>query len=130
MDVSLFDFDLPEDLIALRPVNPRDSARLLVVCEDGSIEHRVIRDLPELLRKGDMLVVNDTKVIRARLRGRRTPKPGVAGEGPSIEIMLHKRTALDSFLAFARPARKLSEGDVLRLGQSLDAQIVSCGEAG
>jgi S-adenosylmethionine:tRNA ribosyltransferase-isomerase len=130
MDVSLFDFDLPDELIALRPASPRDSARLLVVREDGIIEHCTVRDLPELLKRGDALVVNDTKVIPARLRGCRAPKLGAAGEGPSIEIMLHKRTALDRFLAFARPARKLSEGDALRLGQSIDARIVSRGEAG
>jgi S-adenosylmethionine:tRNA ribosyltransferase-isomerase len=130
MDVSLFDFDLPEALIALRPASPRDSARLLVVREDGGIEHRIVRDLPELLRRGDTLVVNDTKVIPARLRGRRAPRPGIAGEGPSIEIMLHKRVAPGRFLAFARPAKKLSEGDALRLGQSLHATVSSRGEAG
>ena len=66
MRVEEFDFDLPEDLIALRPAVPRDSARLLVVRENGAVEHRIIRDLPDLLRAGDHLVVNDTRVIPAR----------------------------------------------------------------
>ena len=74
MDVSLFDFDLPEELIALRPASPRDSARLLVVRADGALEHVHVRDLPNYLRERDMLVVNDTKVIPARLRGRRLPR--------------------------------------------------------
>src|SRR5580658_5516536 len=99
MDVSLFDYDLPEDRIALRPASPRDSARLLVVHADGSLVHAHVRDLPEFLRAGDLLVANDSKVIAARLRARK----GMAG--PAIELLLHKRTAPDRFLALARPAR-------------------------
>src|SRR5690348_7009316 len=71
MDVSLFDFELPEERIALRPAHPRDSARLLVVHADGTLRHAQVRDLPDLLRAGDVVVVNDTKVIPARLHGRR-----------------------------------------------------------
>ncbi len=71
MRVDEFDFDLPEQLIALRPAVPRDSARLLVVREDGNCEHRTVRDLPQLLRAGDVLVVNDSKVIPARMKGLR-----------------------------------------------------------
>ena len=74
MRVDVFDFDLPEERIALRPVSPRDAARLLVVFPDGSLEHRQIRDLPHLLRKGDTLVLNDTKVTPARLHGTRTAR--------------------------------------------------------
>src|SRR5690242_17969587 len=118
MDVSLFDFDLPDELIALRPANPRDSARMLVVREDGRTEHALVRDLPEFLRAGDTLVLNDTKVIPARLRGVRV---GRNDAEPKIEIMLHRRIAPDAFLAFARPARKLEAGDGLALGQSLEA---------
>ena len=70
MRVDAFDFDLPEELIALRPASPRDAARLLVVREKGTREHRGVRELPELLREGDVLVVNDTKVFPARLHGR------------------------------------------------------------
>ncbi len=71
MDVSLFDYDLPDDRIALRPASPRDSARMLVVRPDGSLVHAHIRDLPEFLRAGDLLVANDSRVIAARLRARK-----------------------------------------------------------
>ena len=130
MDVSLFDFDLPEDLIALRPARPRDSARMLVVHPDGALEHRHVRDLPDYLNAGDALVVNDTKVIPARLHGRRGPRAGQGGDGPKIEVLLHRRLAPNRFSAFARPARKLLAGDRLHLGQSLDAEVVVRGEAG
>src|SRR5438552_18937438 len=101
MRVSEFDFDLPQSLIALRPASPRDSARMLVVREDGSFAHAHVRDLPDWLLDGDTLVLNDTKVIPARLYGRRV---GRGATEPKIEILLHKRIALDSFRAFARPA--------------------------
>jgi S-adenosylmethionine:tRNA ribosyltransferase-isomerase len=130
MDVSLFDFELPEDLIALRPARPRDSARMLVVHADGTLEHKHVRDLPDYLTAGDALVVNDTKVIPARLHGRRAPRQGQDGEGPKIEILLHRRLAWNRFSAFARPARKLVAGDRLHLGLSLDAEVASRGEAG
>src|ERR1700748_208901 len=87
MDVSLFDFDLPEECIALRPASPRDSARLLVVHPDGRLEHRHMRDLPDYLTAKDALVVNDTRVIAARLRGQRLRPTGPAG----IEILLHRK---------------------------------------
>ncbi|MDE3116282.1 MAG: tRNA preQ1(34) S-adenosylmethionine ribosyltransferase-isomerase QueA [Pseudomonadota bacterium] len=130
MDVSQFDFELPEELIALRPASPRDAARLLVVHEDGRFEHAQVRDLARFLSAGDCLVVNDTKVIPARLHGRRAPRPGVAGEGPKIEVTLHKRTAPDRFLAFAKPARKLAVGDAVRLGETMDAAVAARGEGG
>lgn len=130
MDVSLFDFDLPDERIALRPASPRDSARMLVVHADGRLEHAQVHDVPSFVKRGDALVVNDTKVIAARLFGRRAPKPGVEGGGPKIEVMLHKRVAANSFLAFARPARKLSEGDQLHLGQMLEAIVTRRGEGG
>ena len=79
MNVSLFDFDLPAERIALRPAEPRDSARMMVVREDGDVAHARIRDLPKFLRAGDLVVVNDSKVVRARLRARR-PARG-AGDG-------------------------------------------------
>ncbi|MBN9543862.1 MAG: S-adenosylmethionine:tRNA ribosyltransferase-isomerase, partial [Alphaproteobacteria bacterium] len=112
MDVSLFDFELPEDRIALRPASPRDSARLMVIYPDGRIEHRRVSDLPEYMASGDAIVVNDTRVIPARLRGLRLRDTGPAG----IEILLHRRLASNRFAALARPARKLAPGDVLALG--------------
>ena len=99
MDVSLFDFDLPEDRIALRPASPRDSARLLVVHSDGKLEHRLVSDLPEYLKRGDALVVNDTRVLAARLHGIRLRDTGPA----KIEILLHRRLGPDRFSALARP---------------------------
>jgi len=128
MDVRQFDFDLPDALIALRPAEPRDSARLLVVHADGRIEHATVRDLPGLLRCGDSLVLNDTKVIQARLRGVREGR----GSGPEakIELLLHRRLAPDRFAALARPARKLAPGDALHLGTSIRARVEARGEAG
>jgi S-adenosylmethionine:tRNA ribosyltransferase-isomerase len=130
MDVSLFDFDLPEDRIALRPASPRDSARMLVVHADGSLSHAHVRDLPDYLRAGDALVLNDTKVIPARLHGRRAARAGFAGEGPKIEVLLHKRLAPNKFAAFARPARKFLPGDRVHLGQMLEAIVTARGAAG
>lgn len=122
MDVSLFDFDLPEELIALRPASPRDSARMLVVRENGELEHAFVRDLPRYLHGGDAMVFNDTKVIPARLRGHRMAR----GDGPTakIEITLHKRIAPDRFLGFAKPARRLSPGDRLQLGQTIEVDVI------
>src|SRR5215510_13713882 len=104
MDVDLFDFELPEAQIALRPADPRDSARLMVVGADGTIAHRAMRDLPDYLEPGDALLVNDTRVIPARLHGRRLRDTGPA----RIEILLHRRLASDRFSVLARPARKLA----------------------
>ena len=123
MRVDEFDFDLPPNLIALRPIAPRDAARLFVVREDGSHEHRTVRDLPDLLRAGDVLVMNDTRVIPARLTGLRLPRG--EGEGAAIEITLHKRVSESSFRAFARPAKRLKPGDRIRLGKTLDGVIAA-----
>jgi S-adenosylmethionine:tRNA ribosyltransferase-isomerase len=125
MDVSLFDFDLPEERIALRPVSPRDSARLLVVHADGRLEHRHIRDLPDYLGTADALVVNDTRVIPARLKGQRLRPSGPAG----IEILLHRRLGPDRYSALARPARKLLPGDDLIFG-ALKAKVAARGDGG
>jgi S-adenosylmethionine:tRNA ribosyltransferase-isomerase len=110
MRVDAFDFTLPEELIALRPAEPRDSARLLHVRPGGApeLDDRRVRDFPDLLRPGDVLVFNDTRVIPARLAGRRIGR----GEGaPRVEITLHKRVEPVLWWAFARPARKLASGD-------------------
>lgn len=111
MDVGLFDFDLPEDRIALRPASPRDAARLLVVRPDAPepLQDRGIRDLVSLLEPGDALVLNDTRVIPSRLRGRRFR----GADSARVEIMLHKRESEDRWLAFARPAKKLALGETV-----------------
>ena len=120
MRVDLFDFDLPPQLIAGRPAVPRDSARLLEVA--ASLRDCVVRDLPMLLDPGDLLVFNDTRVIPARLFGRR----GTAG----IEVTLHKCTAAARWRAFARPARKLKPGDVVIFGAGLSATVTDKAEGG
>lgn len=103
MRVDLFDFELPQDLIALRPVSPRDSARLLSVCGSEPFADRSVSDLPELLQPGDVLVFNDTRVIPAQLEGRR-------GEA-KIGATLHKRLDLRRWQAFIRNAKRLKSGD-------------------
>jgi S-adenosylmethionine:tRNA ribosyltransferase-isomerase len=125
MDVGLFDFDLPEDRIALRPAVPRDSARMLVVHADGRLEHKSVRDLPDYLRTGDALLLNDTRVIPARLFGQRLRDAGPA----KIEILLHRRLAPDRYAVLARPARKLAVGDALAFGD-LKAEVAGRGGNG
>jgi S-adenosylmethionine:tRNA ribosyltransferase-isomerase len=129
MRVDQFDFDLPEERIALRPASPRDSARLLVVASDGTLTHAHVRDLPRFLGVGDALVLNDTKVIPARLRGIRLARADVVTT-PKIEVTLHKRIAPDRFLAFAKPARKLEVGDRLLLGSTIETTVSVRGEGG
>ena len=134
MRTDLFDFDLPPDSIALRPVEPRESACLLVVRPGDGLEDCTVRDLPDLLRAGDQLVVNDTKVIAAQLSGRRV---GGATE-PRIDATLIKRLDGSRWQALVRPARKLAEGDLVRFGNegrvcllgNLDATVEAKGEAG
>jgi S-adenosylmethionine:tRNA ribosyltransferase-isomerase len=114
MDVGLFDFDLPDSCIALRPAQPRDAAKMLVVRPGAPLpfSDHVVSDLPGLLRSGDVLVLNQTRVIPSRLYGMRLKGEG----GARVEIMLHKRESAGRWLAFARPAKKLTIGDVVRFG--------------
>ena len=137
MRTDLFDFELPPDRIALRPSAPRDAARLLVVRPGATPEccDRGVRDLPDLLRAGDAIVVNDTKVIPARLRGRRI---GRGATEPVIEATLHQHLDGSRWRAFAKPAKRLSPGDLVRFGSEgnvcflgqLDATIEAKGEGG
>lgn len=113
MRVDLFDFELPQDLIALRPAVPRDSARMLVVRGGGAFADRIVRDLPDLLEPGDVLVFNDTRVIPAQLEGRR-------GEA-RIGATLHKRIDLRRWQAFVRNAKRLREGDLVEFGAGVTA---------
>src|SRR4051794_15973248 len=108
MRTDLFDFSLPPERIALRPVRPRDGARLLVVRPGARLEDRVVRDLPDLLRSGDQLVVNDTRVMAAQLSGRRI------GRGPEtpVEATLIRRLDGSRWLAFVKPGKRLAPGDV------------------
>ena len=116
MRVDEFDFDLPEQLIALRPAVPRDSARLLVVRDDGNCEHRTVRDLPQLLRTSDVLAVNDSKVIPARMQGLRYRPEFDLQTGAKFELLLHRRIAASVYRAFARPAKRLKPGDLVVFG--------------
>ncbi|RWE05817.1 MAG: tRNA preQ1(34) S-adenosylmethionine ribosyltransferase-isomerase QueA, partial [Mesorhizobium sp.] len=112
MRVDLFDFELPEERIALRPVEPRDSARLLVVEPGEPLQDRVVCDLPSLLRRGDVLVFNDTKVIPAQLKGMRKRGEAVA----QVEATLHMRVAPDRWQAFMRPGKRIAAGDRIHFG--------------
>src|SRR5579859_5703845 len=107
MQLADFDFDLPTDLIALRPAEPRDAARLLVVRPGERLEDWVFGDLPDLLRPGDALVLNDTRVIPARLFGRRARGETVV----AVEATLHRRLAPHRWSAFVRPGKRLAVGD-------------------
>lgn len=135
MRLSEFDFELPEDRIALRPVQPRDAARLLVVEPDGDLADRSVRDLPELLAPGDVLVLNDTRVIPARLNGVRERE----GSTVVVEATLHRRLGPDRWSAFMRPGKRLREGDRIAFGArsdmacegaALNAAVAAKGEGG
>lgn len=121
MKIDQFDFALPEDLIAQTPAEPRDSARLLQITADG-LRHFTMRDLPQLLSPGDLLVVNDTKVIRARLHGHR--------DAVAIEVLLHLRLSLDSWRCFARPAKRLKPGQTIRFREDFSATVLDRNEDG
>ena len=116
MKVDLFDFELPPERIALRPVRPRDAARMLVVRGgEAPFEDKGVRDLPDLLEPGDVLVFNDTRVIPAQLEGRR------AGGEAKIGATLHKRIDLRRWQAFVRNAKRVRDGDQLVFGGGVTA---------
>jgi S-adenosylmethionine:tRNA ribosyltransferase-isomerase len=124
MRVADFDFDLPPELIALRPARPRDSARMLVVEGDEGFADRAVRDLPGLLREGDVLVFNDTRVIPAQLEGRRVSSGGEA----KIGATLHKRLDLRRWQAFIRNAKRVREGDRLVFGGPRENEVTAIAE--
>ena len=134
MRTDLFDFELPPENIALRPASPRDSARLLLVQGVGVLRDAVISDLPKWLEPGDALVVNDTKVISAQLRGRRIGRD----TEPKIEATLIKRLDGSRWQALVKPAKKLASGDRIRFGNEdkvcllghLDAEVEAKGAEG
>lgn len=134
MRTDLFDFELPPESIALRPASPRDAARMLVVHHDGVLRDQTIADLPRWLEPGDQLVVNDTKVISAQLKGRRIGRE----TEPKIDATLIKRLDGSRWQALVRPAKKLTAGDRIRFGNEgkvcllghLDAEVEAKGEEG
>lgn len=123
MDVTLFDFDLPNDAIALRPAVPRDSAKQLIINPNvpQPFSHDVVSQMADHLQAGDLLVFNDTRVIPARLTGRR-------GEA-KMEITLHKRAGDVDWWVFAKPAKKARIGDILSF-DGLEAEVMNVGDAG
>jgi len=135
MQLADFDFELPEDRIALRPASPRDSARLLVVAPGRPLADLAVSDLPGQLRAGDLLVLNNTRVIPARLKGVRH-----RGESRvAVEATLHRRLSPHAWTAFMRPGKRLAEADRVVFGESsdracllgaLDATVKAKGEGG
>ena len=121
MKLADFDFALPPELIAQHPVNPRDAARMLEIAPEG-LADRGVRDLPMRLRRGDVLVYNDTRVIKARLVGKR----GAA----LVEVTLHQMVEPATWRAFARPAKRLAPGDTIDFAEGFAAQVAAKGEFG
>ena len=135
MRLDEFDFPLPEDRIALRPAVPRDAARLLAVGEGGAFTDLHVSDLPSLLREGDALVFNQTRVIPARLSGRRERGDSIV----AVEATLHRRLDPNHWTAFMRPGKRLKAGDRVSFGEkgdracllsALDATVIDKGEDG
>jgi len=135
MQLADFDFDLPEDRIALRPASPRDAARLLVVRSGEPLQDLHVADLPGQLRAGDILVLNDTRVIPARLKGVRAREESRV----AVEATLHRRLSGHVWTAFMRPGKRLAEGDRIIFGEAqdracflgaLDATVTAKGEGG
>ena len=128
MRVDAFDFELPPENIALRPAVPRESARLLLVKPGEALADHTVGALPDLLEPGDVLVFNDTKVIPAALEGVRLGRHGTT---PKISVLLHQRLDGARWKAFAKPAKKLEQGDIIRFGAGgLESRVEEKGEAG
>ena len=127
MKLDDFDFDLPEGLIATRPARPRTSARLLVV-EGSAMRDLTVADLPSVLRPGDRLILNNTKVIPARLNGERTRDSGQGPVTAKIEVTLLEPVAAGGWRALAKPLRKLQAGEVIRFSPRLSAVVADRGE--
>ncbi len=127
--LSDFDFDLPEDLIALRPARPRPASRLLVAGR-SRMEDRVFSELPGVLQPGDLLVFNDTRVIPGRLRGTRTRKSAHGSGVAAIEVTLLSPETSGRWLVLAKPAKRLAAGDVVVFGPTLSAEVLAKGTAG
>lgn len=115
MKVDDFDFELPREVIAQRPVSPRDASKLLRV--DADLSDHIFKDLPDLLHEGDLLVINNTRVIPARLKGKR-------GEA-NVEVTLHKHEGDGTWIAFAKGAKKLKPGQVITFDNDFSADVVA-----
>lgn len=126
MNLSDFDFHLPDGLIATRPARPRSAARLMLA-EGASISDRHVFDLPDILRAGDLLVLNDTKVIPARLTGQRSRQTAQGEVTAKIEVTLLEPVS-NGWRALAKPLRKLKPGEVIRFGNTLSASVAEMTE--
>lgn len=115
MDVDLFDYELPSDFIAQTPINPRDTARLLDLT-NGGLKDRFIQELPFILKPGDLLVANNTRVIPTKLQGKCASK--------RITVNLHKKVSPSIWFAFARPAKRITEGDLIMFDDSVVAKVL------
>ena len=115
MDVELFDYELPPDFIAQTPINPRDAARLLDLT-NGGLKDRFIQELPFILQPGDLLVANNTRVIPTKLQGKCANK--------RITVNLHKKVSPSIWFAFARPAKLVTEGDLIMFDDSVVAKVL------
>lgn len=128
MRLELFDYELPPERIAQTPLEPRDASRLLVARADGTREHRTFLEFPQLLNPGDLLVFNDTRVLPARLFGRKINNQ--PGEGARVEVLLLQRISAGRWEGLAYPGRRLQPGVRIAFGEGLTAEIVSRGEEG
>jgi S-adenosylmethionine:tRNA ribosyltransferase-isomerase len=127
MKLDDFDFDLPEALIATRPARPRSSARLLLA-EGAGIDDRHVFDLPRILRPGDRLILNDTRVIPARLNGQRTRQSAQGAVTAKIEVTLMEPQADGTWSALAKPLRKLAIGETVIFSNDLSAEVTALDE--
>lgn len=124
MDLSPYSFDLPEELIALRPAKPRESARLLIIRGDGTLEDRIVGDLPDLLGPDYFMVFNDTRVIPSALKGIR-PARSEMGQDVHLDANLVEKTDDEGgWQVLMRPGRRLRTGDLLRFGETLSADVL------
>ena len=123
MKVSAFDFHLPEESIALRPADPRDSAKLLHVSGRGEFTDNSVKDLPSLLRRGDVLVLNETKVLRAALTATRPARAHGGGGDVTVDVNLHTAVSENEWRAFVRPAKRLRDGDDVHFSDTLSAIV-------
>ena len=120
MNISDFDYDLPEDRIAQTPIEPRDTARLMVLNpKDGAIEHRQFYELGTYLKKGDVLIFNDTRVIPARLIGTRSHTGG------RVEVFLLRQIDKDQWEALVKPGKKVRVGSIIHFGDELSCEILA-----
>jgi len=130
MLVEQFNFELPDEAIALRPAHPRDHARLLHIAAGGEFSDKHVFDLARILRSGDVLVVNETKVFPSALTAIRAARPVGGGGDVKLNINLHKNIGSGQWRAFARPAKRVKIGDDLKFGGGLSAIVMDKGQRG